>query len=175
VLCSSILLCLQLARSVATPRLWMAKFLPWQPWATHSALLMPLTPCWHHPLLLPRSCVAQATSSLCDDESFGERVLQTPPRAHGSSRHDSTMGRRRGGEKAGAAAPFPSLLGMHIPVTDGCLPPTLRLRQALASLWQDGPRGRDPPAHVSKASSSSGRGTAHASRVWSCSEWQRCS
>lgn len=167
-LCSSISLHLQLARSADTPRLWGTKFLPWQPWAPCSALLTHLTPGLHCSSLL-------TVSSVFVNESFGDRVLQPPPRAHGTSRHDSSMGGRRGGGKGGLQLPSPSLLGMHMPVTDGCLPPTPRLRQALASLWQDSSQDRGPPVQVTKASSSAGHGTAHTSVVWSHSERQRCS
>lgn len=172
---SSILLRLQLARSAPTPQLWGAKFLPWQPWAPRSDPLMPLTPGLHRPPLLPLSCVAQATSSLCGTELFGDRVLQTPP---GPVVPPGTILAWVGGEgaKRGGCSSLPaSLLGTHMPVTDGCLPPTLQLRQALASLWRGGPRGRDPPVHGSKASSSAGHGTARASVVWSQSGGQRCS
>lgn len=100
-------------------------------------------------------------------------MLQRPPRACGTP---GTILERVGGEGAnrGVQIPRPSLLGMHMPVTDGCSPPTPWLRQPLASLWQDCPPGRDPPAHISKASPGAGEGTAHTSGVCSHSEWQRC-
>lgn len=118
-----------------------------QVWGTISTLAA-----WSSPLSspnTPHSCLASPLSSptltCCLSNIFPlrQRVVwgqgaANPTMSCSTSRHDSRTGGRRGGAKRGAAAP--SLLGMHMPVTDGCLPPTLsfvRLLHLLAR-WSIG-------------------------------------
>lgn len=137
---------------------------------------------WGSPLSslnAPQSCPASPPSSptltCCLSNIFPlrQRVVwgqgaANPPMSCSTSRHDSSTGGRRGGEKGGCS----SLPAGHAHACHRWLPASHPAASSGSCIsWQDGPLGRDPPVHVSKAGSSAGHGPAHTSAVWSHRKW----